>query len=487
MASGTVLLLLQSGGTKFILLLGQIVLAWLLSPEDFGQIAMAYTVTTFVALLVNPGIDVILVRRGRRFHLWSTPAFFFSLSTGLLGSVVILAVAPSIAEAYDTPQLIGLLAVLAFATPFGSLSLVPRAKLRAQMRFKALAAVNLFQSVVQTVLTLAFAAAGFGVFSFVLPVPLVYMAVAAVSWAAARPVVRFRSPFRHWKYLIGDSAYIFGQYFLQTIVSQGDYIILGTLFGDTVLGPYFFAYGIAKQAIQLTAGSIQTALMAGLARMPTFSDQQTRAALRATNGLALIGIPLCLIQAAVARPFLVGLYGDKWVEAIPLVQLISVGMAFDVAAWAACSLLQSRGEFRFLFVWSVVCVPFFIAFIFVGAVYGQSQGVATALCMFNTIFPPMLVCWIFHTSHIPWGEILRIYTRPFLTGLLSAGASAVAIRLSAVIGFPPLLQCGLAIGTGLTIMGITASFIAPATWIEIVTKLQGLIPPLLLARRRSED
>jgi PST family polysaccharide transporter len=341
--------------------------------------------------------------------------------------------------------------------------------------------------VLQTALTLAFAATGFGVFSFVLPMPLVYTAVAVVLWAVARPVIRICNPFRHWRFLVGDSAYIFGQYFLQTVVGQGDYIILGTLFGDTVVGPYFFAYGMAKQAIQLTAGSIQTALMAGLARMPTFSDQQTRAALRATKGLSLVGIPLCLVQAAVARPFLVGLYGDKWVEAIPLVQLISVGMAFDVAAWAACSLFQSRGQFRFLFIWSSVSAPIFIALIFVGAIYGQSLGVAVALCIFNTVFSPMLVCWIFRASNIPWSEILGIYTRPLLIGMLSAGASTIAIIVSGAVGFQLLLQCGFAIGAGLIIMGISASLIAPDTWMEIMVRLKGLIPPFLLARRRTEN
>ncbi len=286
-ARGTFWLFVQVIGSKTVLLGGQVVLAWLLSKEDFGQIAMAYTVTAFVALLINPGIDLILVQRGRRFHLWSTPAFYFSLTTGCLGCIVIVLAAPLAAKFYGTPQLSGLLAILAFATPIGSLMLVPMSKLRYQMRFKAIAAINLFQTLLQTGLTLMFAALGFGVYSFVWPMPFVYLTVSAAFWMIARPEIRLRSPLRHWKYLIGDSSYIFFQRVLLTAVGQGDYIVLGVLYGQAVLGPYFFAFGIAQQAARLTAGSIQSVLMAGLARMPSFSSHQTQAALRATKAIAL--------------------------------------------------------------------------------------------------------------------------------------------------------------------------------------------------------
>ena len=84
-AAGTLWVMLQTITTKGTMVVGQLILASLLSREDFGQIGLAYTVLAFVTLITNPGIDIILLKRGRRFHLWSTPAFYFSLVTGLLG------------------------------------------------------------------------------------------------------------------------------------------------------------------------------------------------------------------------------------------------------------------------------------------------------------------------------------------------------------------------------------------------------------------
>ncbi len=229
MVAGTFWLLIQTLGSKVVTLGGQLVLAWLLSPDDFGQIGMAYTVTAFAALLINPGIDVILVRRGKHFQLWSTPAFYFSFCAGLLGCAAILIAAPFAARIFGSSQLTGLLAVLAIATPIGSFMLVPTAKLRAEMRFGTLSLIAFLQSILQTLLTLTFAALGYGVYAFVLPMPIVYAAIAAVLWIVSRPAVSIRNPFRHWRYLIGDTSYIFFQRVLQTAVSQGDYILLGAL------------------------------------------------------------------------------------------------------------------------------------------------------------------------------------------------------------------------------------------------------------------
>jgi PST family polysaccharide transporter len=480
-AAGTFWSLAQTLLTKALMFAGQLMLAWILAPGDFGKIGMAYTVTTLVALLINPGIDVILVRRGRRFELWSTPAFFFSLAMSGLGALVILAISPLVSAIYGEPQLVGLLSVLALSTPLGALLLVPTAKLRSQMRFKALAAVNLLQTTLQMTLTVAFAAAGLGVYSFVLPMPIVYLAISIALWSIARPPVRIHAPFRHWKYLLGDSGYIFGMRALTTAVAQGDYVVLGVLYGASVVGPYYFAFGMAVQAIRLTAGSLQLVLMAGLTQLTEFSQQQTRAALRATRALAMLGMPLCMVQAAIASPLLRALYGDKWVEAIPLMQLISVGMAFDVASWPSTSLLQSQGRFRYLFYWALTFAPILMAGIIVGAWRAGSFGVAVAVCAFYTCCSPLLGISVFRSLNVRRREIASVYLRPTLAGVLAAGSSLAASHLASSAGLALWLQCAVGVAAGLISAAVAARLLMPETWQDVACRLS----PLLLRLRLS--
>ncbi len=480
-AAGTMWVMLQTVITKGVMVVGQLVLAGLLQTEDFGEIGLAYTVTAFVTLITNPGVDLILLRRGKRFDLWSAPAFYFTLFTGILGSVIIVVAAPLVAHIYESPRVVGLLVVLALATPLGSLLIVPTAKLQTELNFKTASAIALAQSVLQTALTIVFAALGAGVYAFVLPVPFVYLAIAILLWRIVRPSIRSRDCFRHWKYLIGDSSYIFGQRLLVTIVMQSDNVILGALYGAAVVGPYFFAYGVATQAIRLTAGSLQLVLMAGLARMPAFSTQQTQAALRATRAIALCGMPLCMLQAALAGPLLHALYGDKWNEAIPLIQLLSIGLAFDVITWPACSLLQSRGKFRFLFFWSCLCATIFIVAIVVGAYIGKAHGVALAVCLFYALLSPPFGSWILWNSSVPARDIVEVYVRSLIVALIALGATIGTIGLSA--NLPSFLQVGFSGGVGLVATLVAARTIAPASWNDIWTKLVSIFPSLALNRK----
>jgi PST family polysaccharide transporter len=486
-AAGAVWTVLQTIGTKAILFLGQMVLAWLLAPDDFGKIGLAYTVTAFVALLINPGIDVILVRRGRRFHLWSTPAFYFGLLTAGLGCIAILIAAPLAARWYETPELVGVLSVLAFSTPLASLLLVPTAKLRSEMRFKAIALVVLFQTVLQTMLTIGFARAGFGVYSFAWPMPFVYLSSAAILWAIVRPPLKWRNPWRHWKYLIGDSSYIFGTRVLRTATGQADYMVLGALYGSIVVGPYYFAYMLAKQAIRLSTGSLQLVLTAGLSRLPAYSPQQTLGALRATRSLALLGMPMCMLQAALVDPLLRALYGEKWLAAIPLAQLISIGMAFDVPSWAVGSLLESRGQFRFAFYWSCFFGTILIVAILVGAYWGAAWGSALAVCVFFVVCSPTLPIWLFREAGIDWRELAAVYLVPFTIAALGSISAVFIIKVLATTDANPWLQFSSALVVGLVVT-LVGAFVLARDWIgDIMAQIRHVVPRISLPKDRGRN
>ena len=102
---------------KSVNMLGNLVLAWLLAPDIFGVVGMAYTVTTFVDLIQQAGVNQVLIHRHTSYRTWLNPAFWMSMATGLLASVVVLVGAPLAATVYGEPKLIGLLSVLALAPP----------------------------------------------------------------------------------------------------------------------------------------------------------------------------------------------------------------------------------------------------------------------------------------------------------------------------------------------------------------------------------
>src|SRR5256885_5179199 len=99
--SGFFWLIAQTVGSKLVTMIGQVVLARLLLPDDFGLVGLAYTVTGFAVLIQQAGLREILINRHVHFNRWANPAFWMSLTLGCLGAALMVILAPVAAWMYD--------------------------------------------------------------------------------------------------------------------------------------------------------------------------------------------------------------------------------------------------------------------------------------------------------------------------------------------------------------------------------------------------
>lgn len=424
---GILWLAVQNLSTRGISLLQQLALAWLLAKSDFGLIGLAYTVSTFAALLSNPGIDAILVQRGRRFDRWVTPAFWLGMTTGMAAMVLMAVAAPVAAWAYREPQLVGLILVLSLGAPLQTLQIVPRAHLQTHLRFRGLVLLNLSNVALMAALTVLCAYLGFGPYSFAIPVPITAALVSAMAWSTARPTVGLHPHVRRWRYLIGDSAALLGTRIMNIAVSQGDYIALG-LFGvsQAAIGTYFFAYRFSTQAFWLTANSVPAVLFPSLSRLVENPEGQVRATRRAVRLLAVVAIPICMLQVLLANPLFRLLFPDRWLDAVLPLQVLSLGIMFNAPAWPVTSLLMAQRRFRELFRIAVVYTVVFAVMVTVALTVDESiLAVALAVSLWY--------CWssaYAYRAAIPresfYSFFLQCY-RPALAAILAALPSALLL------------------------------------------------------------
>src|SRR5688572_7676499 len=128
-ASGFAWVMVSTVIQKLITVGGQIVLAWLLSKEDFGAIALAFTIATFVNLIREAGILQVLVHRSNRFRRWGNAAFWMSLTLSIACAIILFLIAPVAARVFNAPEVKGLIWVLAIGSPVFALGTVPGALL----------------------------------------------------------------------------------------------------------------------------------------------------------------------------------------------------------------------------------------------------------------------------------------------------------------------------------------------------------------------
>jgi O-antigen/teichoic acid export membrane protein len=487
-ARGFVWLMAQTVGSKLVGMAGQVILAWLLFPEDLGLWGAAASVVAFAALIQQAGLRETLIHRQRTYHLWANSAFWMSVGLGLLGGIVTAALAWPAAHFLNDGRLVGLLLACAVTMPLMSLDQVAEAKLQNQLRFGLLASVNWLVAVAQLALTVLFAILldkPYKAYAFVLPRPFIAAGRFAVLWNAARPPVRWNIQSNRWRYLMGDSATLFTSNFFLMLQWQGDYLVIQKLFSAAVLGIYYQAYNLSIQTMQLFTGNLTGVLFPALSKLQSDPQRQIRAFLDATRLLAIVAVPLCFMQMAGADPGVRLFFQDnKWAAAIPVLQALSVGMAFRVVASPGGSLIQAQGRFRVILITNIVNAILFLSLAIAGALLGDRNspnvwrqpattvGVAVA-CYFALIGPIFLYIAI-RPSGGRWRDIWGVYWAPML-------CSAVAVSIGMWMGtFVPEIRghrwrqfARLAvILTWSTVLYVPLiRFVAPQTWHNLVGRV----------------
>ncbi len=467
-------MLAQNVASRAFSLVSQLVLARLLLPADFGLIGLAYTVTSIAATLANIGIEDVLTQRQRGLRLWTGAAFWIILGLASLSALVVVAVSPIAAAAYKVPELVGLLAVAALAMPLGALASVPGMIMRARMQFGVLALYGSVELFAQALLTIVFAWAGAGAYSFVLPAPILAVARAVIWWRLANSSVSLRPKRKRWKYVVSNTAATFLSRTIITFINQGDYIVLGLVASQDVVGAYYFGFRLAAQPLWLLAGNFSGVIFPALAQLKGDPQRQGDAALKASNLLSFCVMPMAMLQAAAAAPLVASLFGDKWLSSIPIIQLLSIGLAFDAVSWIAGSLLNARGEFVAGLRYSLLQGPFFFLLVGVGALLGQAIGVAWAVCAFYAISQPLYVWAVYRRLGITGRQVAIIYLRPTVLAGTAVGLALLASMLPWFSGHQ--LVRVLVIGViGTVLYAALVRWLATEIWSELRDRAVGAL------------
>jgi len=429
---GYAYMLAQTFGAQAVTVGGYVALGWLLFEEDFGLYALTTTISTGAELVQRVGLRTILIHRKRHFDRWGNAAFWMSLCLGLAAALAMALLAPIAALDwfYGEPRLPGLILVLALCMPFRAMTIVPESRLMADLRFRYLAGTRLLVVVTMMALTILFAALGFGPYSFVIPFPIVEALRLAVLWRAAAPRIRLDLHLRRWRYMVGDSAVLFVANFSQYVTNQCDYVVLGLFHADYVVGLYFFAYNLSRRATRLLTTSLRDVLFPALSSIQDEPERQTRAFLRASRLLAIVGVPACLVQAAAAEPlFSAVLPRDRWDDAVPLVQILSIGAVFRTMGMPAFSLLRAQGRFRALTGLNLLVAALFLVGVIVGAALGAATGVAFAVALLMAVTGPLQIYIAIRHGGGGWRDVFAVHAVPCAIGAIAVGGAWGLARL----------------------------------------------------------
>jgi PST family polysaccharide transporter len=457
--------------------LTQIVTARLLLKEQFGTVALALTVSMFVNLVHQGGLRESLSKRQSEFDEWSTDAFWFSCLCGLLAIVLLLVAAPIAAQLYGKPELELFTLILGTAIPFQVVSNVAWIKMQVDMRFKAIALITLANTIVISAVSIGLALAGWGAYALLLPVPIVsaFHMLIALCMAGAVINVRTLRPWR-WLVLTKEGLLLTAAFAFITVTQQGDYFALQMITrSPELVGIYFLAFTLSMQTASILTTALNSVLLPVLSRMQDNRQRQAAAFLSATRMLAVVASLPCLMQAVLAEPIVLLLFGEKWLPSVPALCVLSIGMLARVVTMGAQTLLKAQGSFRLYLTWSALYAVAFVPAVLLGARLGSIIGVAIAvsLCMW---IAELLCVWLsIRGGGMGWLNVFRAITTP----ILLAATCAVA-----AFGFDRVVQSLLSDQPAVRIAVVGAfSVCLYAMGLRIVSRTDAMQIVALLRRR----
>jgi lipopolysaccharide exporter len=363
--------------------------------------------------------------------------------------------------------------------PIVALANLPEARLRSQLRFRFLTPMGMAMTLATAILMIAMAWAGLGAYSFVLPLPILNAIRAAVYWSAAGVRIRCEPQWRRWRFLVADSLYITGATVGLVVIAQADAVVLGRLTDATELGFYYFAIGLSMQTVRLVAMNLASVLFPALSHLQFNPTHQVSTFLRATRIVALLSMPICLLQAVLADPAVRLLFPEKWYPAIVLLEVLSVAMAFRSLSFLASSLLQARGRFAARCAAAVGGAIVFTALVYFTALRLGAFGVAIGVLIFHVAFALSMVSLAVMPVANLMSKLWQTVLNPFLLSLASVGTARGLVWL-----LPATLQSPLPVILLTTLLAgaihtLLIRWLTPQTWSEIGARVSQVL-------RRSE-
>lgn len=391
-----------------------LVLARVLSPDDFGAASIAFVVTGFTSLFKDLGIGTAIIREKELDPPLLNSLFWVSAGFGILLCAMLWCSAPVIGAFFHQPRLARMLQVLSAAFLISGLSVVPQALLERKLAFSELARIELAATLLAAIVAVAMAWAGRGVWSLVAQnVCLTVASTAGIIWAANwRPAIAFNGA--RLKGVAGFGANLVAFNIWNYLSRNIDNLLIGKFLGTADLGVYALAYKVMLYPIQNISGVVGRVLYPRLAMMQGDDGKIRNLYLRINYGIALIAFPLMAGMFIAATPLVQLFFGSKWAALPMLIRILApVGLIQSVATTVG-SLYQIKNRTDLLFYWGVGSSLMILLGFLVGLHWGVI-GMAAAYAAVNLllVYPNFAVP--FRLIGMKTGDLFRHLAAPMLS------------------------------------------------------------------------
>lgn len=373
-----------------IQMIGVIFLARLLTPEDFGLVAMVTSIDVFVRMFRNLGLMDAIVQREEISHKQVSTLFWLNAAFGLSLTLIFMAMAPLIAWFYNEPRLLLIAILISLDYVFGGISTQHRALLKRNLQMYRWAANEIAATTIGFCIAIFLAWQGWGFWAIVVRIIAFAVAQAAGSWiicqwrpglpalgTGIRPMLRFGRD-------------MLGNNFLNFVAESFDKILIGRIYGPQSLGSYSRAYHLFLAPAQQLSVPLTSVAVATLSRLCNEPEKYRRYFLNAITMVTFVGFPISGMLTLSGKNIILLLLGPQWEKAGEIFCVFGVGIGMHILYATNLWLHMSLGRTDRLVRWSIIgSIVISISFL-IGLPFGPLGMAAAYTLSIHILISPCL-------------------------------------------------------------------------------------------------
>lgn len=459
--------------TQGVQFLFGIILARLLSPEDYGTIAMPLVFLAIAQCFIDSGFSTALIRKPDLTEEDLSTAFYFNIGVGVICYFALFLSSPLIADFYNTPILSDLLKVTALATLFNPLCAVQQAILTRKIDFKTQAIVSLSGAIVSGSVGLVMAYSGYGIWSLVFQQVGGYIIRTILLWILGRWKPKRKWSWESFHYLWGFGSKMLGSALLESTYNNIYPLVIGKCFSAIDLGNYTRAQQFSSLPSSNITGVLQRVTFPVLSTIQNEDERLAKNYCKILKMSAFLIFPMMLMLSAIADPLIRVLLTDKWEGCIILLQIICFDMMWYPIHAINLNLLTVKGRsdlfFRLEVLKKIVGILIMCVAIPHGIIWMVSGGIVSS--MFSLVINTYYTGKLINVGYLKqMGDLLPIFGVSIVMWLI--------IHASLLIASNNYIQLVIGICFGVVFYLIAAKFLLKSEWNDTIDMI-----PIRLKRK----
>lgn len=458
-------------GTVMSLIVSMI-LARLLSPDDYGVVAIVLVIIGFLNIFSSMGIGPAIIQRDDFTQKDLNDLFTMSLFIAAFLSSLLFFSSWGIAAYYGNGQIVPICHLLSISVFFSSLNMVPHALMSKNMRFKEMAKRTLFVQVVTGVFSIGAAYKGWGVYSLVIS-PILSSIITFVYFWRCYPVYISRhfslKPVKSiWKF----SSYLFAFDFFNYFAANLDKLIIGKLMPLASLGYYEKAYRLVQMPLQNVSSVVSPVMQPIMSSFQSDFQEMASKYNRIVKFLASVSFPLAAVLIFCGDELVLLFFGSQWKAAIPTFQIFALALPFQMIINTSGGIWTSSNATNYMF-WTgtantlITCLGYVVGACLGKGIEGIALGWTSAavVCFMNTYF--FMYVKLLRASFL---KMLSLLVPPLVNSLILCGVYLLLNRCAVFLGLLVSLLVKAVLGAVISVV-----FVQLTGQYDITGKLMGYL------------